>query len=291
MKRFRFLRTGLLQRDVFFYHLPKTAGTTLQVILNAQFRPSDICPAHNWTDLLAVDPRTLGRYKLFNGHLYGGLGQFLKRDLYTFTLLRDPIERALSHYGHVLRDPRHYFHHRAAELGSLDAYLKDPVTRVTVSNFQTRLLAWEADPQLIFRGLSDSQRKDRALEQQLETMELPIPDSQLLEQAKDRLSQFGFVGLTERFEESVALLCYELGWSFPAQIADENVNSARPKRAQISDSDLRLLIELNQLDLELYRWAETIFRQRLCSLFSALLRHHGQGLLPRFAKGRQWKNS
>lgn len=291
MKRPGFLHTAPSQRDVFFYHLPKTAGTTLQVILNTQFHPSDICPAHNWTDLLALDPKALGRYKLFNGHLYGGLGQFLNRDLYTFTLLRDPIERALSHYGHVLRDPGHYFHHRAIELGGLDAYLKDPVTRVTVSNFQTRLLALAAAPQAIFHSLSDSQRKDRALERQLETMPPPIPDSRMLEEAKARLSLFGFVGLTERFEESVALLCHELGWRFPAQIVDENVNSVRPKRAQISDSELRLLIELNQLDIELYHWAEALFRQRLCALFSALLNPPGQGLLPKLTQGLLWKNS
>lgn len=286
MKRIGFLRTGRLERDVFFYHLPKTAGTTLQVILGAGFRQPDICPAHNWTELLALDPQAAGRYKLFEGHFYGGLEQFLNRDFYTFTLLRDPIERALSHYGHVLRDSGHYLHHRAVELGSLDAYLKDPVTRLTISNFQTRLLALKADQQEIFRGLSDSQRKDWALERKLELMELPIPDSQMLEEAQARLSQFGFVGLTERFEESVALLCHELGWDFPAQISDENVNRARPKRVQIPGSALSLLTELNQLDLELYHWAEGIFRQRLCILFSALLKRHGQGLLPKLIKGR-----
>lgn len=285
MKCLRFLCRGQLERDVFFYHLPKTAGTTLQVILGARFRQPDICPAHNWTELLALDPQTAGRYKLFEGHFYGGLEPFLDRDIYTFTLLRDPIERALSHYGHVLWDSGHYLHHRAVELGSLDAYLKDPVTRLTVSNFQTRLLALKADPQEMFRGLSDSQRKDWALERKLETMEPPILDSQMLEEAQARLSQFGLVGLTERFEESVALLCHELGWDFPAQISDENVNRARPKRTQIPDSALSLLTELNQLDIELYRWAEVIFRQRLCTLFSALIKHHGHGLLPKLTKG------
>jgi hypothetical protein len=206
-------------------------------------------------------------------------------------MLRDPIERALSHYGHVLRDSSHYLHHRAVKLGSLDAYLKDPITRLTVSNFQTRLLALKSDPQAIFRNLTDSQRKDWALERKLETMELHISDNQMQEEAQARLSQFGFVGLTERFEESVALLCHELGWRFPAKISDENVNRARPKRSQISDSDLNLLTELNQLDHELYLWAEIIFRHRLCTLFAALLKCRRQGLVQKFIKGRSWKNS
>jgi hypothetical protein len=291
MKCLGFFHSSRLDRDVFFYHLPKTAGTTLQVILGSGFRQPDICPAHNWTELLAVDPQITGRYKLFMGHFYGGLDQFLGRDLYTFTMLRDPIERALSHYGHILRDPSHYLHHRAVELGSLDAYLKDPIARLTVSNFQTRLLALKSDPQAIFRNFTDSQRKNWALERKLETMELHISDNQMLEEAQARLSQFGVVGLTECFEETVALLCHEMGWDFPAQIAYENVNRARPKQAQISNSALSLLTELNQLDHELYHWAEVIFRQRICTLFATLLKCHRQGLLPKFTKTRSWKNS
>jgi hypothetical protein len=63
MKCLGFLRSVRLERDV-FYHLPKTAGTTLQAILGTVFRQPDICPAHNWTELLAVDPQITDRYKL-----------------------------------------------------------------------------------------------------------------------------------------------------------------------------------------------------------------------------------
>jgi hypothetical protein len=275
------LRTS---RPVFFFHLPKTAGTTLHRILSAEFREADICPANNWTELLEMDQEALAGYRLFKGHFYGELSGFLGRRPYTFTLLRDPVERALSHYGHVMRDPAHYFHRRAVELGSLDAYLADPVTRMTVSNFQTRLLALNALPQEIFHGLSAEQRKAGDLERQLETVELDASSSQVLARAQRRLSEFGFVGFTERFEESVALLCYELGWTFPEHIADENINSARLKRSEVSDSSLRLLLELNQLDLELYRRASVIFRERMKRMFSGLLQHNEQSLLRKLAR-------
>ena len=97
----------------YFFHIPKTAGTSLNNVLSAVFAENEICPPGLWHELLRYDPKELTKYKLFRGHFYAYLNVVVDLPLRGFVFLRDPIERALSHYGHVVREPNHYLHLRA----------------------------------------------------------------------------------------------------------------------------------------------------------------------------------
>lgn len=43
-----------------------------------------------------------------NDHMGFGLHRHLPNPAVYFTLMRDPIERVMSHHYHILRDPDHY---------------------------------------------------------------------------------------------------------------------------------------------------------------------------------------
>jgi hypothetical protein len=90
----------------YFCHIPKTAGTSLNKALNSTFQESEICPPHPWRDLLAYKNLPLTSFRLFREHFYRPFEEFVGRRLHAFTILRDPIERALSYFGHVIREPR-----------------------------------------------------------------------------------------------------------------------------------------------------------------------------------------
>jgi hypothetical protein len=132
-------------RRYYFLHIPKTAGTSLNQWLTdtGEF---DICPEGLWSLLLKRDRQELLSHSMYCGHFYRPLAAYLGCRLTTFTFLRNPLERAVSHHRHVLRDPHHYFHDYAARLGSFEAFARDPITRPLVDNFQVRSLSARFDP-------------------------------------------------------------------------------------------------------------------------------------------------
>jgi hypothetical protein len=246
------------RRPFFFFHIPKTAGSSMQTILSQHFAPGEIAAAGDWTSLLRLDRKGLSRAKLFQGHFYGSMESIIGRPCFRFTILRDPVERALSHYGHVLRDERHYLHRRALELGSIDAYIDDPTTRMTLSNFQSRMLALEFDVEKYYGNLTEAERQAWALERHIETAELGSTGDQLLTMAREKLESFDAVGITEHFPQTLALLCYRQRWEYPTEIQARNVNAQRIPRSELRSGTIQRLQELNDVDIALYSTARTM---------------------------------
>jgi len=246
-------------RAYYFYHIPKTAGTSMNKALNSIFQESEICPPHLWHDLLAHKNRPLTSFKLFRGHFYRPLEKFVGRRLQAFTILRDPIERALSHFGHVIRDPGHYLHKRAKDLGSLRAYLNDPVTSETIKNFQAKCIVNTFNPVEIAQHLSPSQLDLLDLEKAIETAPACFSDELLLEAALKRLKEFIFVGITENMDESLKKMNSVFGWNIQS-IPFENANSQRTLKAELHEQELETLIKLNSVDLKVYAEAISLLK-------------------------------
>ena len=193
-----------------------------------------------------------GEWKALGDHAPLGLYlRYLPADTRHMTVLRDPVDRVLSHY---------HFHARAGErklkniwegLLAKDSEERggEPVTlddetdfsleaglarRVTIyDNFMTRFL-WGGET--IFG-------------------ELP-PDA--LDRAKQNVGSFWFVGIQERLDDSIVLLGRKLGIGLmPYHL--RHVNQTRPQVEETSDELRGLIAEHNQLDAELYRFARERF--------------------------------
>jgi hypothetical protein len=241
---------------LYFLHIPKTAGTSFISILHQRFPAEVICPACLWSDLLRIPTEHRATYRLYRGHFYAYLGPFLGRRLRHVTFLRDPIERSLSHYAHVVREPPHYFHARAREQGDLLTFLRDPATNPLISNFQTRSLALSLDPSAFAETLAPAEIDAFGLERALETtMPASLSDAELLARAKAMIDECVAVGLVEHFRESVGAIARRLRW--PDVSADPRLNIApgRPGRDALDPETLALLREQTSLDRELYDYA------------------------------------
>lgn len=175
--------------------------------------------------------------RLIRGHFDLSIGKLLPAGTRFFTLLRDPVERAISHYYHYRRKTTDPIHALAMQ-STLTEWVS---TRglVEMDNGQTRRLAGE--------------------------MSLPCGrvTVQMLERAKLNLAEkFTVVGLTERFEESLVLLHRAFGWPL-YRVNSRNVGNDRPPRTGVSEETLEAIEKHNRFDLELYRFGTALFEDAL----------------------------
>jgi hypothetical protein len=181
-----------------------------------------------------------------------------------------------------MRDKAHYLHKHALELGSLDAYIEDPVAQKTISNFQARMLALNFDVSKYFQGLSEDQRRQWHLEQHLETADLGLQEDHIYKLAQSKLNTFFLVGITEQFPLTLALMCKHLNWSYPQDRKDQNMNAERPRREQIDSNTLMRLQSLNAVDIALYAEARLTFEKKIEELVINLVcQQSGRSFLSR----------
>jgi hypothetical protein len=237
-----------------FVHIPKTAGGTVLSMFAAAYSKAGIRDSGNYFRNTETTPTKIARRAhrgggVLAGHTpYGLLRAHLPPDARYMTFLREPVDRVISQYWrHIrLRNPNHAGGRRgragrvkqrqskklrAASLEQAYMELRLP----EINNLATRFLCGDPAP------LGD------------------LPKT-ALDDAKENLSKFDFVGIQERFEESLVLLQRMLGLgSVPYQ--DRHVSSDRPSVDDLPDADRVLIEEHNQLDAELYRFGLKLFEE------------------------------
>ncbi len=226
----------MTDRVVIFLHLPKAAGSTLNRVIAQQYPPEAIYkpgtkPPEVVARELAEVTRPPPRVRLLSGHVGFGIHTAITSEFTYITVLRDPVERLLSHFHFARTLPEHPLHD---DIASGRLTLRDAARQL--ANLQTRYLADEA-----LRGTAETAGADA------------------LASAKENLSRyFSVVGLAERFDETLILMQWNLGWKV-RPVPNSNVTRGRPKRSAHSDDDLAAIRAANALDCELYDWARARF--------------------------------
>jgi hypothetical protein len=228
-----------------FIHIPKTAGTTLGKLLRLHYgdafgrvNTSGAWSAEELRDRVRAASAKPG-VRVLQGHIPFGMQAVLPDDAQYVTVLRDPVERVLSQYHHLVTRTGKWTHaHLPPPSPELDlSECIGPCSYIS-DNLQTRMLC----------GMGS----------RIE----PLPEG-ALEQAKRNLRhRFAWVGTTERFDEFLGLLNGLLG--VPAVASDPaRVSIGRPQREGLSP-DLRALVEeTHVLDAELHRYADGLLGEAL----------------------------
>ena len=229
---------------IIFLHIHKTAGTTLHRVIERQYRPEQIWTLdeqNGFDDLVSLTEAQRARIRMLRGHMEFGLHEFMPATTTYFTLLRQPIERVISFYYFIRRNPNHYhFEPIVNQDLSLGDFLATRQNKM-MDNGQTRVLA----------GARNNDYPIGAC----------TPD--LLALAKQHLrDHFSVVGLMERFDETLLLLKQAYGWR-NVRYVRQNVTTSRPLQADLPPSTLDLVAEYNQLDLELYDYAAALFEEQI----------------------------
>jgi hypothetical protein len=221
----------------FFIHVMKTGGTTFRWHVNHNFGPDERYPdlsvdpdpylaKLSMQHLLSQPAERLDRIRIFTGHLPSVTVEHLDRPLTTMTLLRDPVERTISHLkqieavGPVRR--------------SLEEVYEDPdVYLPLIRDHQARMFAFAPSDDIDgYYSLS-----------------LVIDDARF-ERACENLDRIDLVGFQDRYAEFEAALVDRYGWTLAPV---DRLRTSEP--VEVSDAFRRRIADDNQADVEFYRYA------------------------------------
>jgi len=242
---------------LYFLTIPKTASTTLYHILARYFPPDRVAPVQPLRGLIATPIGDIWRYQLVGGHYFYNVLPVLGRTPIIITMLRDPLERALSYYAHIQRNPNHYAYHRVGSQ-SIETFVDDERNLPLFSNVQVRYLGQTSDIPNTYLSFS---RSETAQGKFMEALEAYAPNGfddpamYTLAQARIDEHQIAFVGIKERFDESVRRLCSLFDWEVPQQYERMMV---APNPVRITDIPPSVELKIrnaNVLDYRLYNEA------------------------------------
>ncbi len=226
------------QRALIFLHIPKTAGTTLNRIIEWQYNPLSIFTMDPYR--IRATPERLKqlsearrrRLRMVRGHFYYGVHEYLPQESTYITMLREPVARFLSAYYFLQRRPLHPMHRKVkSERIGVEDFIRLTPQR---QNLQCSLIA----------GIKSNGKCEEST----------------LEIAKENLAKsFSIVGLSERFEESLMLIAKTFDWEIPFY-ENRKVSKTRPK---VESSAVEMIKEHNRLDLELYEFGKGLFEASL----------------------------
>jgi len=224
-----------------FVHIPKTAGSTFHMILNSRYPHSGI---QNLFGSRYSEPEihqfmirpaeTKKHIRLLKGHMPFGMHKHIPHPSQYIAMLRDPVERVISQYYYIKKNVHNPLHEKVEKGGmTIQDFVSSGVS-IGMNNGQCRFLNGDLD-------------------------EFPFgsKDQILLDSVMQHIEEhFVWLGITERFDESVLLLSKLMDWKIPPYYMRENVSKSRVRKSQVDQADINVIRSFNQFDLQLYQFAE-----------------------------------
>jgi hypothetical protein len=236
---------ALAGANLFHLHIPKTAGTSLR----AAFERGE-------SRVLAVnsnfvyDPGAHSEIDLFSGHAgFRAVEASPALRGRVVTILRDPEERALSYYHHLIRE------HDAGREVSYRTRLaaRYPLRDFLAVSDHSHLLT-DMRNAVTWQLVCDS---DLGARMKFRDEQPKLTDADLIARAKDNLASFLVVGLQSRMDLFTRKIQAATGVA--VALREDNVNPGRPPLDSLDAQTRRRLREWLELDLAVYDWAQAEF--------------------------------
>ena len=258
-----------------FIHIPKTAGCSLRTLLEKEYPGTGTLVVGGRTLLMCYegDQRARDRINgymyeagIFFSHLSFGIHEWLDIPSRRYlTILRDPVERVVSHYNQLAGSANSPLNHPDLHGMSLADMLEK---QIIPSNLMTRKILGERPEQVTWAEIEAGRcayaggyvgfhfPPEVWSGKAQEILALPrrpaANDPVLLDAALDNIQRhFYFVGLMERLPEAVEVLGHRLGWDDHSDIPKININKNK-KLTEINEETRALIEEYNRLDMRLY---------------------------------------
>jgi hypothetical protein len=234
-------RTAALHSEtILFMHIPKTAGTAFREAMIRNYKHSQVAylyphpPGFLVSNLGLLPLEQRARFRLVMGHFQYGIHEFLPQEYTYVTIVRDPVERVISHYNYLRQtEPE------ITSEGAVTLSLPEMLERHRTANLDN----------LMVRCFSGVDKND-------------VPpghvDQGAYDLAIDHLrTKFKFVGYQGKADEAYAALQKQFHWNARASL--EVVNKGDRSSADVDEATRRIVERFNTWDCRLYSKARELF--------------------------------
>lgn len=245
--------TSLNRKPAIFVHIQKTAGTSIIDLIRQHYQQQHVISHGDYLEVVDhvrfksdswIDEQLISNFRnipFLSGHFGYDFAKLFMHERYSFTFLRDPVERVLSFYYFCRnQDPDEYEIYRFCQQSSLDEFLKKGLEQSEVNAYIWNNQVWQlacgfGNPGNC--GLSS------------------FGPEELLDRSIKHLDHFSHIGFTETFEKDRDKILKDLGIRPPKEKFASNANPGRPTSKDLPRSTLELLEQLTRLDQVIYQRA------------------------------------
>ena len=218
-----------MENKVIFIHIPKTGGTTINSAMNNSYWQTEV--GFNYRHILSDK-------KSNSGDIFDPYENEKYKDYIIFTILRHPVDRITSEY-HFIRERKEFTNLLKKHPKDFESYIKNTQTNNGVISFlkgrrmYTSHKANEVDLEDIIDSINN----------------IPI-----------------HVGIFEHFNDSLSYFSSIAGIKWKKSIDVKRMTLKRPQLNEIPNELIELINEKNSLDLELYNYCLSKFKEKTIGL-------------------------
>ncbi|MFC5355618.1 sulfotransferase family 2 domain-containing protein [Azospirillum himalayense] len=227
-----------------FLHIPKAGGTSIGGFFGKFFHVNEISTLLSPLDLQRMPMSELRNTRLLRSHAVQTAYQMCGQDFRTISFVRQPVERAISHFKHLRTLADSLPDYRIFAGMDLSTFLASEAGRAEIMNLQCSLYGiggTVATPLLVNpHGWQRPSLMDR------------LGSPEMLEDALAFANTLDYVGTIENWLHNISALCMDMNWPVPEQADLHRLNEGQLKLTEVRKQDLAEIERLVSLDLELY---------------------------------------
>ena len=232
-------------KRILFDHLPKCGGSSINVYLEENFLRRNIYSL-NVRDLnksievfKSYNAKKRFSYRLIKGHLAHTLIEFAHPNTIKATVLREPVDRLVSHYYYVKNNPTHYLYAKVQKSNmTLESYIKSGISEELSNWYITH-----------FSGLTlkeVNQKPNKAIDIALNTV----------------LNTYDVIGFLDDLNSFTDRLYHKADLRTKYKGNRVNITKVRPKIESISKDSIEVIEKYNTPDIIFYKKLKSLTDKR-----------------------------